>query len=733
MNVPANSQFACTPPSIDTCAAVGARCAHPAGESDANSGVRAQSPATAAGTFLLRDRRTGLVLFALLAITLVCYWPGLSNRFVNFDDPQYVSENSHVTAGLTWQGIIWAFRSGYAANWHPLTWISHMVDCQLFGLNPAGHHLVNILFHAANSLLLFALLYHLTSAFGRSAVVGVLFATHPLHVESVAWISERKDVLSCFFFLLTLLAYVRYTRRQSLATYALTLLLFMLALLAKPMVVTLPFVLVLLDFWPLQRNGLQRGLLMDNWIIGFTKRPKVAEPKGAAIQHSSVPSSQKMLESGKPFTLFSEKLPFFLLTLASCAITYFVQGTAGAVSSGEVLPLPVRLGNAAVSYFRYLGKIFWPVDLACLYPYNEHLSLLLVSGCVLLLGAVTLCVIHFACRAPFLTTGWLWFVGTLVPVIGIIQVGSQAMADRYMYIPSIGLLFGLVWGIHALVRKLGFAQTLRWPAVATCCALLAALMFVDRAQVSYWHDSEALFSHAIQATGGNYYSYYGLGGALYDAGEKAEALKAYSESVRLNSGFGDAQVNLGKCLLDLGRTNQAELHLARAVALKPKDPECHYGYGTLLLKKSDTTGATKEFSEALELKPNFSEAHMNLGVCLVQQGDLTNGANHFYAAVQIAPTNVVAHANLGLALLQLGYPSKAAECFTAALRLKPDAPETRYELAVALDRANDPDRAAAEARQARASAMDAGQPEIAKRAEELLNSLASKTAVHASL
>ena len=364
-----------------------------------------------------------LICLALALVTFALYAPMLRHGFINLDDQQYITANDHVRAGLTWSGVVWAFKTSEAANWHPLTWISHMTDCQMFGLNAGGHHLVNLLFHIANTLLLFFWLNKLTGALGRSFFVAALFAWHPLHVESVAWAAERKDVLSAFFWMLALIAYARFANLSKVQSpkskvfYILALFLFACGLMSKPMVVTLPFVLLLLDFWPLQR-----------FPISDFRFPVF-------------------------FRLVLEKIPFFALAFASCLITYLVQKSGGATWSQAALPFHARIANALVAYVRYISKTFWPADLAVIYPYSRHWPAVLVGGAALVLAAWTGLFLWRARRNPHLIVGWLWFLGTLVPAIGLVQVGSQSMADRYTYIPGIGLFIVIVWGANDLLSR----------------------------------------------------------------------------------------------------------------------------------------------------------------------------------------------------------------------------------------------------------------------------------------
>ena len=629
------------------------------------------------------SQRTVGICVVLALVTVALYWPVTGHQFLNFDDHTYITENPHVQAGLTWSGVLWAFQGGYAGNWHPLTWLSHMLDCQLYGLNPAGHHFTNVLFHVANTLLLFVALKRMTGAQWRSAFVAALFAWHPLHVESVAWASERKDVLSTFFWLLAMLAYLKYVKRQSRGRYALTLVLFVLGLMSKPMVVTLPFVLLLLDFWPLQR-----------------------------IDWSAIRDSRLAI-----WRLVREKLPFFVLAAVSCVVTLWAQQKGGAVSSMEIVPLQARIANALVAYLRYIGKTLWPTDLAAIYLPPRHWLIGPVIAAAFVLVALSVLFLLRVRRQPYLATGWFWFLGTLVPTIGLVQVGLQSMADRYMYIPSIGLFILVVWGATGLLGS--------WPQgravlAGIGVAVLAGCLVSARLQLRYWENGERLFRHAIEVTTDNCVAYNALGNALDSLGRKAEAMAAFVESVRLDPRFPDGRYNLGRALLEEGRVeearaqftealalkpdhvyalinlgnmllrdgqlNEAHAYLEKAVRLKPDYPEAHYNLGTLLLMQSKLDEAAAQFTEAVKLRPNYADAHGNLGVALIRQGNLDQGIVHLSEAVRLGPGNAGAHFNLGLALMEQGRLDEAAGCFRQTLLLKPDYAMAHYRLAWTLAR-----------------------------------------------
>jgi len=522
-------------------------------------------------------RLTAIICFVLAVGTFAVYCPVLGHKFLNYDDPDYILDNLHVKSGLTWSGILWAFKSSYAANWHPLTWISHMMDCQLFGVQPAGHHFVNVLFHTANTLLLFILLNYLTGAIWRSAFVAALFAWHPLHVESVAWAAERKDVLSAFFWMLTLLAYARYampdkTRAASAwaflksGFYWLSLLFFACGLMSKPMVVTLPFVLLLLDFWPLQR-----------------------------FNPSTLPR------------LITEKLPFFVLMFASCLVTLFAQKNA--LWSSASLTLQFRLANVLMSYTRYISKIFCPTKLALIYPYPHSWPLSDVVIAAMVLAILSGIFVLQVKRFPYLAVGWFWFLGTLVPVIGLVQVGVQAMADRYTYLPSIGIFILAVWGISDLLDSSARKTTI---CAFAGCAVLVACLGLTRLQLGYWQNSLTIFVHTVAVTENNYAADDCLGKTLHNMGQFDKAGICYNDAVQLEPTYPMAQFDLGMNLLATGDSNEASNHLAIAIQLWPGNPVMQYDFGIFLLQHGQTNAAVTHFNAALAAKPDFTEAKEKL-------------------------------------------------------------------------------------------------------------------------
>jgi tetratricopeptide (TPR) repeat protein len=472
-----------------------------------------------------------------------------------------------------------------------------MLDCELFGLNPTGHHLTNVFFHIANVLLLFGWLNCATGAMWRSALVAALFAWHPLHVESVAWVAERKDVLSAFFWLLTLPAYTRYVKRPTVAAYLLVLLLFLCGLMAKPMVVTLPFVLLLVDFWPL-------GRITDyEWRM--------------ANSESSICNSQFPIHNFK--VLLIEKIPFLLLALAVSGVNFFAQKAGGATWSPDALPLPVRLANVLVSYVRYVSKTFWPADLAVIYPYQNHWPFWFVLASASLLLFWSGLVVLRTRKNPYLFFGWFYFLGTLVPAIGFVQVGPQAMADRYMYLPSIGLFVLIVWGVNELLT----AQPRRKAIAALLgTAALSACIVGTSLQLRYWQNTVRLLLHTVAVTTDNYTADAYLGGTLENAGLNDVALSLYVESVRIAPTFNIGQWDLGMALLRKGQAAEAGEHLAVAVRLTPGDPVIHCYYGKALAAAGKLDEAKAQFIEALRLKPGYTEAQMSLDAIFSAHPDL---------------------------------------------------------------------------------------------------------------
>jgi len=626
-----------------------------------------------------------LICFVLITAILISFWQVKDFDFINLDDLQYVTENPAVQSGLTMKGIAWAFSTTYASNWHPLTWISHMLDVQLFGLKPGWHHLVNVCFHIVNTILLFLILNRMTRALWPSAFVAALFALHPLHVESVAWIAERKDVLSTFFWMLTMGAYVFYVEKPDTKKYLLTLLFFALGLMAKPMLVTLPFVLLLLDYWPLGRLQIQTlsgrdssGTLDAN--IPKTKKKK--PQKTAAHNHAETKKAlQPPVQRPALPALIKEKIPFFALSAVSAIVTLYAQKKGGAVGSLDILPFHARMANAIVSYADYIEKMIWPRNLAVFYPHPGIPPGWLVLGSALTLLIITVLVLRSAKRSPYLVTGWLWYLGTLVPVIGLVQVGLQAMADRYTYVPLIGLFMMIAWGIFELTRKWPHQKILL---VASTGVILLILMFGTWSQARYWQNSLSLFGHAIRVTADNYVAHNNLGVALARIGEKEKAAFHYSEAIRMKPNFENAHYNLGNYLASQGRTGEAIVQYSEAIRIKPNYSKARNNLGAMLASQGKFQEAIVQYEKALQTEPSNASFHYNLGLALASLNRHDEAIRYFREALRIQPNYAEVHNDLGMVLAIQGKTGEAIAHFREALLLKPNFAPARQNLNRAL-------------------------------------------------
>ncbi len=570
-----------------------------------------------------------LIILFLVVATLAVYWQIGNNEFVSYDDRNYVTENLHVATGLTSENIHWAFTTTEMGNWHPLTWLSHMVDCQLYGLNPRGHHLTSVFLHIANTVLLFLLLSRITNTLWRSAFAAALFALHPLHVESVAWVAERKDVLSTLFFMLTLLAYARYVEHPKPARYLVVVVTYALGLMSKPMLVTLPFVLLLLDYWPLDRLS--------------------------SVQGDDSKSRQALaLFTGKsPVSgLLIEKIPLLTLSVAMSIVSYLAQNDAEALVYGTDYPLPLRLANAVVAYANYILKAVWPENLAVMYPLPAQVPLRQVGGALALLGLVSLVAIWRARRYPFFIVGWLWFLGTLVPVIGFIQVGRQAMADRYTYIPYIGLFIMIAWGSAELSQGWRYRSIFLRAAGTVIIVLLTVVTWL---QLGYWNNSFKLFTHTLHVTRDNYVAYKALGDFFSEKGNVEEAIVQYNQALRFVPKFGypNAHNNLGNVLIKLGRLEDAVSHFEEAIREKPDDVNSHMNLGIALTLQKKSGEAIYHFSEAIRLDPNDADAHYNFGVVLAMMGRFEEAVDHYSKALLINPADAEVRRSMGFALAEL--------------------------------------------------------------------------------
>jgi len=604
----------------------------------------------------LHDRHPErLVSLLLIVITLIAFWPVSHYEFVNYDDRTYVSENPHLRDGLTWKAVQWALSTGMATNYHeelwiPVTYLSHLVTIELFGLDPAWHHGVNVGLHVFNTVLLFLLLRRMTGKLWPSACVAALFAVHPLHVESVAWVVERKDVLSALFLMLTLLAYVRYAEQPTRPRYLAVAAALALGLMSKPMLVTVPFLLILLDYWPLNRLRV-----------------------GGSNRHDGMTTAWKLVW---------EKIPLFGLVAVFSALTYFLKGEGMATRSMEWFPLRVRAGNALVSYVDYIEKMIWPFGLAVFYPHpGQTLPVWRVVGAVVLLVLVSIVVFRMSRRRPYLVVGWLWYLITLLPVIGFVQIGGQAMADRFTYVPLIGLFIMMSWGIDDL--------TVWWPArravLATSAgALLLVLLVLTRAQLSYWRNSLTLFEHALRVTANNYVAHNNLGIALYDQGRVEEAMAHYAEALRIQPNFSLAHCNLADALAKLGRFDEAKDEYARTLAINPADVRAHVNLGVVFAEQGKYREAVPHYRRALTLEPDNADAHNNLGVALEELGSYQEAVMHLRWALDAGAAGERVHSNLGIALAKQGRLNEAIKEFEKALALDPGSERAHNNLGYAL-------------------------------------------------
>ena len=620
------------------------------------------------------------ICILLVIATFIAYMQVLKYGFItSFDDAAYLTSNWNIKAGLTKESIVWAFSTSYASNWHPVTWLSHILDYELYGMEPFGHHLTSLIFHITNTLLLFWVLLKMTGALWRSGLVAILFALHPLNVESVAWVSERKNVLSTFFLLLTLWAYVKYVDRKNAGNYLLVVLFLALGLMSKPMLVTLPFVLLLLDFWPLKR-----------------------------------------FSEARPTRLILEKVPLFVLLIGSCVATFIVQRSGGAMRSSEFSSLYFRIANALVSYFEYLRNMLWPSGLSVFYPHpGNALPIWKPLACTIVLVVVTIWVVKGIRRAPYLAVGWFWYLGTLVPVIGIVQVGEQAMADRYTYVPLIGIFIAIAWSLPEQIktRKEKLLPILSGIVIS----LLIALTWI---QVSHWKNSITLFKHAINVTDTKYLGvatiHAFLGDAYHREGELGVAISEFKKSLdldpsnlyslnnlaatlaeqgNLKEGLGYAQklsrlqpdytpglITMGNILEETGKLDQAQIYYEQVLERDSDSFENYLNLANILYSKGNLKGAVPHYKKVVTLNPNLLEAHYNLGNIFGQLGQPIDAKKEFEQAIRCDKKQPLPHYGLGLIELQAGNYLKAIEAFEQALSLNPKLEQARHFLAQASEK-----------------------------------------------
>lgn len=588
---------------------------------------------------------------SLALITAFAFSGAAGAGFIDMDDPRFVTANSRVQAGITWDNIKWAFSTTYFGFYFPLTWMSHMLDCQLFGLNASGHHITSLIIHILNSLLLFASLRRMTGALWRSAAVSALFALHPLHVESVLWIAERKDVLCAFFWFLCLLAYSWYVEKPSAERYSLVFFSFLFGLLSKTMIITLPFLLLLLDFWPLGRLDRNPG------------------------------GSSGKLGTGRPGSIKSllyEKIPLFVLVPVFAYLTVAAQKQAKTFASLDALSFAQRTANAAISYAAYLQKAFIPVGLAFYYPYpKEGVSMTAGAACVVLLAAITVIALFFGMKRRYLFTGWFWYVGTLVPVIGLVQVGAQSMADRYTYVPLVGVFIALSWSVTEIAGKKILA---RRSLAAVAAGLLVVLMILTRVQVGHWVNSEKLFYRALAVTKDNAVIESNMGLTLYSAGRTDEALAHYGEALRIDPSNAPAHINMGNALAAKGLNTEAISHYEEALRTMPESKEAMNNLGLALMKENRNGEAILRFEECVRAYPRYFDARLNLGVAFTNAGDLKAAEAQYMEAIRLDPDSAQAFNNLGVILTREGKAEDAADNFRAALRVSPGFEEARKNL-----------------------------------------------------
>jgi Flp pilus assembly protein TadD len=595
-----------------------------------NDGAAVRSPSRAPKEWVV----TCLICILLVGIVWIVFGQTLRHEFVNYDDDQYVRENPRITRGLTLDGIQWAFTHVHAANWHPLTTISHMLDCQLYGLQPWGHHLTSVLLHAAAALFLFFALHELTRTLWPSAFVAALFAIHPLRISSVAWVAERKDVLSGVFFMLTLWAYGRYVRsnRPSSGRYTIALVLFALGLMCKPALVTLPCVLLLLDYWPLQRFAQSRSI-----------KPARSRRDPVTIRRGESPSRGGSLPTRTVGYLLLEKIPFFVLSAASCVATLLAQGRA--VMTIRQLAFGDRLANAVVSYVAYIGQMIWPAGLAVVYPFPlGGWNVLQTMLALLVLLIISLVCFLWRTTFPFLLVGWLWFLGVLVPMIGIIQVGLQARADRYTYLAQIGLYLAVTWGTMEMFSRWRGGRIVL---IAIALLIVTGLMADSYSQTSAWRNSEALWNQALANTSNNYIAHNGVGDALM--------LK--------------------------GQLDDAVTHFRKALEICVDCWEVHFNLGHVLAKKGDWLNAITSYRAALQAWPTpNAHNHNDLGICLAKVGKVDEAIDQFREALRIDGDFPDAHRNLAILLLQVGQREEAVIHLREVLRLQPDDAKIKAQL-----------------------------------------------------
>jgi len=622
-----------------------------------------------------------LVALLLAAAVLAVYWSVQDFDFIEFDDNAYISENRHIMDGFTCEAVTWALKDIHTGYWHPLTWMSHVLDYKLFRMNAGGHHWTSVLLHLANTILLFFIFYRMTAALWKSAFVAALFAIHPMHVESVAWVAERKDVLSTFFLFLTIGCYIYYLQKRNILRYFMMFSCFLLSLLSKPMVVTLPFALLLLDYWPLKR------FTWDSFLW----------------------------EKVRP--LIREKIPLILLSVFVSGITLATAAQNSNMASLDKLPLTTRAVNAMLSYGRYMDKSIYPVDMAIFYPYSSDYSWVSVGGAILTIIIVSVLSISYVKRFPYLIIGWLWFLGIMFPVIGLVQAGAQGMADRYTYVSYIGLFIMIAWGVPDLTASIRFRKSLL---SVTAGVVLSVLLLLSWVQVRYWENTDTLFRHTIEVTGRNFLAettlatylikkgkyeeaqarlykardinptydriYSSLGVTLVHQKRYEEALEQYKKALAINANNPDAHFNIGAVYAMLGRIDDAVREFRLTIALQPDHLEGRRNLGTILSKQGKIDEAVGHYQEVLKLKPNDADTLNDLGIAMAHNGNFEEAEKYFLAALRINPKDSVVHMNIGITLISQNRVPDAIIRFEEALRLDPANETARHHLSVSVRR-----------------------------------------------
>ena len=595
-----------------------------------------------------------ICLFICLA-TAAVYWQVKDFSFVNYDDNFCVPENYHVQGGLSLENIFWAFTDATEVTnyWAPLTWLSFILEYEFHGMDSGRYHITNVLFHMANTILLFLFLRRATGSLWRSGFAAALFALHPLHVESVAWVTERKDVLSTLFWMLTLLCYVAYAENPGTKWYIIVLLSFFMGLIAKPMLVTLPFVLLLLDFWPLSRSK-------------FGRTEKANSGEKASVRY-----------------LVLEKISFFFIILIFCVVTFITQQKGGAVKTLEEFPINLRIANVLVSYIAYIGKMIWPNNLAAIYPHPESLPLWQAAGSGLLLLFISILAVKILRNYPYFLVGWLWYIGTLVPVIGLVVIGPHGMADRYTYVPLVGLFIIVAWGIPDLVARWRYRK---YFFIISSCLILFILSMLTFIQISYWKNSFSLFNRALEVTDNNHRAYCGMGIELVNQGKLADAIAHYKESIRIKPDYALTHNNLGVAYKKIGETKTAIYHINEALKIQPDYPKAHNNLGLIMMEQGNLAKAIWHFQKSIEIEALNPKAHCYLAAVLMEQGNISEAVSHLHKALNIKPDYADAHLNLAKAFIKQNKSALAISHLEKALGDRPDDMEILYTLGVTLVR-----------------------------------------------